>query len=89
MSPGYHMIVVRSLLSRLALVGVLVLSLPGQAAETVTSGQPLDSLLRPSIKSARAARLLMTSVVAAGKRLVACGERGVVMLYTGTRHFRH
>lgn len=40
----------------------------------------LDALVRPSIQSLRAQRLIMNSVVTAGQRLVACGERGTVML---------
>lgn len=40
----------------------------------------LDALSRPSPQSTRAQRLLMNSVVLAGKRLVAYGERGTVLL---------
>lgn len=39
-----------------------------------------DALLRPSLQSARAASRTMLAIVRAGKRLVAVGERGIVLL---------
>lgn len=46
-----------------------------------TSATPadLDPLHRPSVASARAASALMTAVTPAGQRLVAVGERGIVV----------
>lgn len=40
----------------------------------------LDSLSRPGTASVRVGRALITSVVSAERRLVACGERGIVLL---------
>lgn len=39
-----------------------------------------DALLRPSLQSARAASRTMLAIASAGKRLVAVGERGIVLL---------
>jgi len=56
------------------LLAALVSGVPvAQAA-----GTP-DALDRPSLVSPRAARLLMTSVARAGARIVAVGERGVIL----------
>jgi len=57
-----------------ALLAALVSAAPvAQAA-----GTP-DALDRPSVVSPRVARLLMTSVARAGARIVAVGERGVIL----------
>ena len=60
-----------------ACLAALLLASTSQAAALASS---LDPLGRPAASSARALKVIMTSVVRAGQRLVACGERGTVML---------
>jgi photosystem II stability/assembly factor-like uncharacterized protein len=58
----------------------LVCLLNGAAAGAFAAKDPLDPLAQSGIQSRQSAQVLMTSVVRADKRLVACGERGVVLL---------
>lgn len=58
--------------------------LPGRRTLANTSSveriETFDALRRPALRSAKAAGVAMLAVVHAGKRLVAMGERGVVLL---------
>lgn len=58
-----------------ALLGILIVA--GQAAQ---AGNIVDVLERPVVPSARAFQATMLAVARAGKRLVAVGERGIVLL---------
>jgi len=49
------------------------------AASLSLAGETPDALERPSLKSTRASRMLMTAVARAGARVVAVGERGMVL----------
>lgn len=68
---------------RLSLFGLsvcflsLLVSTPDLA---IAANSSLDALSRPAMQSSKSSHHLMNSVVSAGKRLVACGERGIVML---------
>lgn len=70
----------RASLFPLGLPVCIALSLFFPLRPAAASESSLDPLARHSIKSPRSQKLMMTSVVRAGSRLLACGERGVIML---------
>lgn len=59
-------------------VSALCATLVGAAPQVRAAGTP-DAMERSSLVSARASRMLMTSVGRAGSRIVAVGERGTVL----------
>lgn len=49
------------------------------AAETIESPPPAAALDRPALQSARAAKMAILTVARVGKRVLAAGERGIVL----------